>query len=211
LVPVGSGGSTPNARNARVTLGAGATVREAPDTQSDVLGRVEGGALQLDSEAELDGFVRVKLGESQVGWVARSELGEGSGGSIRYALNHMPPRIELDHGDTLVTREDSLRLRGTATDTGGVVRDLYVFAGAQKVFYTSSGAQRDRSQITFDTNVPLHGGINYITVFARESDEVVSRSLIVVRRDGPDGALLPTPRWDDEVFGSVPGGDAPAE
>jgi carboxyl-terminal processing protease len=211
LVPVGSGGSTPNARPGRVTLGAGATIREAPDAQADVLGRVESGALAVDAEAELDGFVRVKLGETQTGWVARSELGEGTGGRVSYALNHMPPRIQLDHGDTLVTREGSLRLRGTATDTGGSVRDLYVFAGAQKVFYTSTSAQSDRSRVEFDTTVPLHGGINYVTVFARESDEVVSRSLLVIRRDGPDGALLPTPRWDDEVFGSVPGGDVAPE
>lgn len=206
LVPVGSGGSAPNVRSGRVTLTEGATLREAPTTRADVLGRVEGGGLTVDAEAEQDGFVRVRLGEHQVGWVARGELGDGSGGQMSYSLNHMPPRIELEYGDTLVTRDATLALRGSATDTGGSVRDLYVFAGAQKVFYASSRAQSDRSQIQFETRVPLHGGINYITVFARESDDVVSRQLLVVRRDGPDGALLPTPRWDDEVFGSVPGG-----
>ena len=55
--------------------------------------------------------------------------------------------------------------------------------------------------MSFDTEVPLHGGVNYITVFARESDEVVSRRLFVVRRDAADGSLMATPRHDDALFG----------
>ena len=153
-------------------------------------------------EATLDGFVRVRLGEEQVAWVAESQLGNGQGGSLEFQLNHAPPRIEVDYGGTLVTRENSITLRGTAVDET-LVRDLYIFAGARKVHYRSTRRADDRTRVSFETEIPMHGGINYITVFARESDEIVSRRLIVVRRDAPDGSLMETPRFDDDVFGNV--------
>lgn len=209
VIPIASSGTAPTPQRGPVTLQAGAVLRAGPNAESEDLGVIENGGLALPAEASIDGFVRVRVGEHQVAWVARDQLGEGTGGQIRYSFNHMPPRISLDYGDSLVTREPSLRLRGTVTDTGGIVRDVYIFAGAQKVFFSSTRGQQDRTRAAFDTAIPLHGGINYITVFARESDEVVSRKLIVVRRDGPDGALMPTPRWDDEVFGNVPGTDGP--
>ncbi|MBX3249627.1 MAG: PDZ domain-containing protein [Myxococcales bacterium] len=210
VIPIASSSPAPTAQSGRVTLRQGAVLRAAPSAEAEDLGVVDGGGLALPAEANTAGFVRVRVGEHQVAWVSQGELGEGSGGQVRYSLNHMPPRIALDYGDSLVTRDANLRLRGTVTDTGGIVRDVYIFAGAQKVFFASTRGQSDRTRATFDTSIPLHGGINYITVFARESDDVVSRKLIVVRRDAADGSLMPTPRWDDEVFGSVPGTDGPA-
>ncbi|HJK93401.1 MAG TPA: MXAN_5808 family serine peptidase [Polyangiaceae bacterium LLY-WYZ-15_(1-7)] len=202
IVPILPGGSTPAARSGRVTLSPGAVVRAAPDAEAEILAEVEGGGLSLPAEATLDGFVRVRLGEEQVAWVAESQLGNGQGGSLEFQLNHAPPRIEVDYGGTLVTRENSITLRGTAVDET-LVRDLYIFAGARKVHYRSTRRADDRTRVSFETEIPMHGGINYITVFARESDEIVSRRLIVVRRDAPDGSLMETPRFDDDVFGNV--------
>ena len=42
--------------------------------------------------------------------------------------------------------------------------------------------------------------VNFITVVARESNEVLTREVLVVRRDGPDGALLETPKNGDDDF-----------
>jgi hypothetical protein len=43
--------------------------------------------------------------------------------------------------------------------------------------------------------------VNYVTVIARESNEVVSRFTRIVRRDAADGSLLETPKESEfEVF-----------
>jgi carboxyl-terminal processing protease len=46
----------------------------------------------------------------------------------------------------------------------------------------------------------MRPGINYVTVVAREDNEIASHNTFIVRRDGPDGALLETPKNDDEFF-----------
>ena len=41
------------------------------------------------------------------------------------------------------------------------------------------------------------------STIARESDDVLSRRMMVIRRDGPNGELLETPRYDEDVFGAA--------
>ncbi len=176
-------------------------MRAAPDANAALLGRVSGGALAVPAEAELGGFVRVQLSDEEPGWVATdSANARGRGGQLNRTYDHMPPELHVEHGGELVTRDDSIRIRGNARDDQRV-RDLYVYAGSQKVYYDSNEGNGESRAMSFDTEVPLHGGINYVTVFARESDEVVSRRLFVVRRDAPDGSLMETPRHDDQLFG----------
>jgi hypothetical protein len=43
-------------------------------------------------------------------------------------------------------------------------------------------------------------------VWARESSETVQRRIFVIRRDGPSGELLDTPKSDDDV-GELLGAD----
>ena len=203
-VTLAPGGSAPTARSGRVTLQDGAVLRAAPSADASRLGAIQGGALALPAEATLDGFVRVRIGEDEVAWVAEAEAsGSGRGGQFAPTMDHMPPRVEVQHGGQLVTRDDSLTIRGSASDDT-LVRDLYIFAGARKVFYHSTAGQQDRRTANFEATIPLHGGMNYITVFARENDQIVSRRLVVIRRDGANGELLETPRFDDDVFGGIP-------
>lgn len=203
VIPIATSQSTPRANARNVTLADGARIHARPDAQSDVVARVERGGLGVAAEAELDGFVRVRIGDDEVGWVASAQLGSGAGGRLSYSLDHQPPSLEVAAGaESLVTRSETLRLSGTARDDQRV-RDLYIFADARKVYYHSTRRDGDRRTARFDTEIPLHPGVNYITVFARESDQVVSRRLLVVRRDAPDGSLMETPRFDDEVWGAV--------
>jgi carboxyl-terminal processing protease len=69
-VPITSGGGQPNRRSGRVTLADGAEVRAAPDASAPLLGRVSGGAYAVPAEAELNGFIRVQVGDEEPGWVA---------------------------------------------------------------------------------------------------------------------------------------------
>jgi carboxyl-terminal processing protease len=51
----------------------------------------------------------------------------------------------------------------------------------------------------FSLDAPLKSGVNVITVVARENQDVVARHRIVVRKDGKNGEILPTPKND--MFG----------
>lgn len=195
--------SNPSRANGNVTLGEGAILRSHAAADASSIGSVTGGTLSLPRQASYNGFTRVALADEQVAWVADSELspGAGRGGQVSFALRQRAPAIELASAPDLVTRSNTIDLRGAARDDHRV-RDLYIFSGARKVFYLSNGHGDHPGETPFHAEVPLTPGINYVTIFARESDDVVSRRLLVIRRDGPDGALLETPRYDEDVFGS---------
>jgi carboxyl-terminal processing protease len=69
-----------------------------------------------------------------------------------------------------------------------------MFVGAQKVFYQSNRNAADAKQLAFSHEANLQPGINVINVIARESEEVATGYTLVVRRDGPNGEALPTPK-----------------
>ncbi|RLB45682.1 MAG: peptidase S41 [Deltaproteobacteria bacterium] len=200
-VPIVQDSSTPTARTGNVSLTAGATVRAQPDAGGEPIARSDGGAFSVPAQATLPGWVRVDLGDGRPGWVADSEVGSGSGGTLAWHVSHMPPRLEVDYGGALVTRNRTLAVSGTARDDQQL-RDLYIFVGSRKVYYQPNRGNGSQTEASFETEVTLTPGINYITVFARESDDVISRETFVVRRDGPDGAHLETPQYDDHAFGA---------
>jgi carboxyl-terminal processing protease len=99
----------------------------------------------------------------------------------------------------LATRDNHIKIGATATD-GTRLLDSYVFVGSRKVFYKSNGTATDAKKMALETDVVLRPGVNVISVFARESPDTVSRKTIVVRRDGPNGELLPTPTTEDSLW-----------
>ena len=58
-----------------------------------------------------------------------------------------------------------------------------------------------RSHDTSDRGITRAADVerNVITVVARESEDTLSRYTMIVRRDGPNGEALPTPKM--ELFG----------
>jgi carboxyl-terminal processing protease len=182
-----------------VTLSDGAQIYERPAEDSRVVAKVSDGTLDLHSQATVGNFVRVDLGEGRPGWVARSALATSVGvkGRLVDVLAHMPPKLEVSYGNALTTQQDSLKLKGTAIDDTRV-RDVYIFVGSRKVYYQSNRGASDPTKQQFEATLPLRPGINYVTVVARESNEVASHKSFIVRRDGPDGALLDTPKSDED-------------
>jgi carboxyl-terminal processing protease len=192
----------PQPASGRVDVRAGAVVREQPSADARVVAEVRKATAKLASEAKQGSFTRVDLGEGRPGWVADGDLvGEGSKGDGKVIdhLDHSPPSLEIDHGGTLVTRKSSMRIRGRARDNSRV-HDLYLFVDANKVFYQSNRGAPDPSRAVFDTRVLLHPGINYITIVARENDDIASRRTFVVRRDAADGSLMETPKIDEGLI-----------
>ncbi|MCA9605548.1 MAG: peptidase S41, partial [Myxococcales bacterium] len=200
-IPIAPDGAAPTPRRGRVTLNDGAAIRATPGATGAQVAHVEGGAISLASEAELDGFVRVLLTEGHPGWVAASDIGSERAARQAHVvpdLTRMPPELTAET-PSLVTREDHLRLRATARDETRV-RDLYVYVGARKVFYESNREGANPREASLDTTVQLRPGINYIVIVARESDQSISRQAFVVRRDGPNGELLETPTHEEEWY-----------
>jgi carboxyl-terminal processing protease len=201
-VPVSDAGAAPTARNGHVRLGEGTRLLEAPDASAPSFAHVTE-PIVLPVVAELGGFVHITLEGGQPAWVAAADAQAASrvarGGALAYDLDESPPRLTVENETGLVTRDDHLRIRGQATDDQHV-RDLYVFAGINKVYYQNNRQGGDRRQAEFATDVPLHPGVNYITVVVRERDDVVSRKTLVVRRDGPNGELLETPDHESSLF-----------
>ena len=156
--------------------------------------------MRLPRTATSGALTRVTLPEGEPAWVPTSATGNGSGGALQMIMDRVPPSVGLRGNPDLVTRSSSITLQGEAQDNEHV-RDMYIFAGARKVFYQSNAGGANPRSLTYEAEVPLHPGINYVTVFARESNDVVSRRLMVIRRDGAQGELLETPRFDDSIFG----------
>jgi carboxyl-terminal processing protease len=77
---------------------------------------------------------------------------------------------------------------------------VYAYVGARKVFYRSNRGAADPKRVRFETHLPLRPGTNFVTVVAREDNEIASRKTFIVRRDGPDGSLLETPKTDDDAY-----------
>ncbi len=186
-----------------VALRDGARILERPADGARPVARVAGAGLALAAQAGVGAYVRVDLGDGRPGWVAQADVvaaGSGSG-KLADVLAHMPPTLEVEYGGALVTREPSLRVHGRASDDT-LLRDLYVFVGARKVFYQSNRGAADPKSAAFEATLPMRPGTNFVTVVAREDNEVVSRKTFIVRRDAPDGSLLDTPKDDDElIFG----------
>ncbi len=115
-------------------------------------------------------------------------------GTVMEVWQHEPPRIALSPDPARgapVVSADKLRLTGSATVPAGVpgartrLRDVFIFANDQKVFFKVVPDTSAASRMDFTADVPLKPGNNVVTVFAREDDEFQSRRTVFVNRREP--------------------------
>jgi carboxyl-terminal processing protease len=186
---------------------SGAALLESADASARTFGRLTSGtavgALGVSGD-----FVKVALGEGRFGFVRRSELDEGGApsGTVNFdeVMSHMPPAVEGD-APALFTKDATIRLQNSAVDTTRLL-DAYIFVGSRKVYYRSNRNGSDPKKMPIDATVPLRPGVNVITVIARETPDTVGRRVFIVRKDGPNGEYLSTPKTDDEIS-ETGGGD----
>jgi carboxyl-terminal processing protease len=171
------------------------SVREQPLQGARVFGAVPKG-MGVTRVAEFGAYSRIKLGEDRFGFVETTLLEPATPKSVKLAfeplLRRSPPLLEVKPA-ALATRGDRIRVEGTATD-GDQVLDTYIFAGAQKVFYQSNRDATDPKKLSFSHEIELNPGVNVITVVSRENEDTATSRTLVVRRDGPGGEALPTPK-----------------
>jgi len=192
----------------RVSAAAAVPLRGQPLGAAAVVGEVEKGAV-LERLGTFGPYTKVSLGEDRFGFVETRLVRDAAGPAkvaFKPLLTHSPPLLEVTPGK-LATRENRVRIEGQATDTDRVM-DTFVFVGGRKVFYQSNRKAADATKLKFAVDAELGPGINVITVVARENEDTASRTTMVVRRDGPNGEPLPTPKAemaDDWELGA--GGD----
>jgi carboxyl-terminal processing protease len=173
-------------------------LREQPLPAGRVVLRAPAGVAMPILGASGD-FVRVDVGAGRPAWVLRTDGGArvpgatAPGARLSYVLHNSPPLIESDALQNLSVRGATVTLRGTSTDENRVL-DMYIFVGPNKVFYRSNRDGSDPRRFGWEAPLPLRPGANLVTVVAREDDDVTARRVYVIRRDGPNGELLATPR-----------------
>ncbi|MEO6576602.1 MAG: peptidase S41, partial [Polyangiaceae bacterium] len=184
----------------------GADLMESPEAGSRVFGRLPPG-IAANVIGTVPDYVKVSLGGNRFGYARTRDLDQGgsAGATTAFedAMAHAPPAIELT-APALATRDGHTLVKGTASD-GERLLDAYIFVGARKVFYRSNRNGADPKKMAFEADLPLRPGINIVSVVSRENPDTSSRKTFIVRRDGPNGELLTTPKTEDEL-GEAPGG-----
>jgi carboxyl-terminal processing protease len=165
---------------------AATSVLAAADQSSAVIAKA-GPGTRFDAVAEVNGFVRVKMGPFY-GYVpangvgpAKGKLvlgadGEPQGLSVVYGRD--PPRITFTGGPVAVVDGDTFTVDAKIEDEGPV-KDAYLFVGEQKVFFESLKS-KGPTAATLHHDVKLKPGVNVITLVAREDEEFAQREVLTV-------------------------------
>ncbi len=178
----------------------GADLLSEPDASGRVFARLAAGqaAAVLGTTT---GFVKLSLGAGRFAFARSADVGAGGAEPvlvpIEDAMAHAPPALEIPQPQ-LSTRDPHTSVSGTASDDARLL-DAYIFVGARKVFYRSNRNGPDAKKMPFNADIPLRPGVNVVTIVARENPDTMTHRTFIVRRDGPNGELLPTPKTDDEL------------
>lgn len=191
-----------------VSLRPGTEILGHPAEAAPIVGRMAGPS-RLPHTATSGGFFRLDLGGGRPGWVRATEAEPASGPvakepPIEWAVRNAPPVIDLASLEDYVTRADTIQLRGKATDEQRV-RDLYISTSGHKVYYESNQGSPTPRELVFDTEIPVHPGLNTIMVVAREDNDSVTRHYFVVRRDAEDGSLMETTKFEGALLANGQG------
>ena len=179
---------------------SGADLVSSPDASGHLFARLQAGtaATVLGTSS---GYVKLSLGDSRFAFAKSSDLAPGGSPAAQLALDdtmaHAPPAIEIPQPQ-LATRDVHTLVHGTASDDARLL-DAYIFVGSRKVFYRSNRNGADPKRMDFDADLPLRPGVNVVTLVARENPDTTTHRTFIVRRDGPAGELLQTPKTDDEL------------
>jgi carboxyl-terminal processing protease len=211
-VPVTKGGLSINPVKQVLRVPESAEVRPQPLAAAVPVGKLLAGST-VEQDGRFATFARVKLGAGRWGFVEASKTAPAAGQQpqprFEPELGHSPPLLEVEPA-ALSTRDGRVRIRGKASDPDRVL-DTFIFVGTRKIFYQSNRGATDDHSLSFDLSAELQSGINVITVVAREDEHTATRRTMVVRRDGPNGEPLPTPKsalfGEDWEFVAGPEGD----
>lgn len=178
----------------------GATLLESPEAGARAFGRL-GAGTGVTVLGTVGDTTKVSLGDARFAFAKTAELEQGGSASgvvaFEETMRRFPPSVEIQPV-ALSTRDEKIQIKGFAQDNEKLL-DGYVFVGNRKVFYRSNRNGADAKRMPFDTAIPLRPGVNVITVIARENPDTVGRKTLIIRRDGPQGEILQTPKTEEDL------------
>jgi carboxyl-terminal processing protease len=206
VIPVASTDTKVEAVPGHMLAADGAKIYAQPSADAAYIGDLDKGSV-IERLATARNFTQIRLAADRFGWVASSALAPAANRPLavkfKTALRHSPPLLEVA-STQLATSSDKVHVKAVASDADRVL-DVFVFVGTRKVFYQSNRNAADPKRLAFELDAELNPGINLITIVARENHDTLTRTNIAVRRDGPGGVPLPTPKsamfGDDWNFG----------
>jgi carboxyl-terminal processing protease len=189
--PVADSKEAPKAAKgvARITSGEAPFVAW-PEDGAPVVGYAKKGAA-FKILGRYPGWYRVRASAGQPAYLAERLVtpGRQAGRSTfipRFTVT--PPRIEVKV-DTHATDKEVIPLTGKASGEAGI-SDVFAFVRnpeakiqARKIFYKSNRNGKTGKELTFKMDVPLAPGTNYVTIYAREREEVQAQKLLVIYRN----------------------------
>ncbi len=137
----------------------------------------------FESRQSNDKWVKVTLDDTSSGWINKKLLNLYKNNSIEISkpklqpVYQQSPQIVLEQLPLLINNNE-ITLNGEITDSDGV-KLITVFVGEDKVllknFYTKKAA--------FNSQINLNKGVNYINIFAKDINGLISKKTYVVRYD----------------------------
>jgi carboxyl-terminal processing protease len=194
-IPIVAGGLFIKPDKGTVQVTRRASLRPQPVSGASVFGALDSGSV-VQKVGTFGDFTKVMLEGDRFAFVESDALAPGQGKKLAFEplMTRSPPTLEVSPA-ALSTRETSIAISGVAKDADQIT-DVYMFVGAHKVFYQSNKDGTDPKELAFDKKIALQPGINVINVVARENEEVATSHTLVVRRDGPNGEALTSPKGD---------------
>jgi carboxyl-terminal processing protease len=191
--PVVEGGDPPQQASGAVRVSAARGVFRAwaADDAPSVGAAPRGAGFTV--EGRYPGWYRVLVAPSRPAFIAAKHVTPGgppTPGKFVGRWQVTPPKLTVKV-PSYATTGSSMRIEGVAVDETRV-SDLFVFVrnpdakiDSRKIFYQSNGNAKMPKELRFSTEVPLWPGANYVTVHARENDEVQSQDTVVIFRKPP--------------------------
>jgi carboxyl-terminal processing protease len=178
----------------QVTLATGASA------ESPAIAVAKRGVV-MPAAGRVGDLVRVEWAKGRFGWAPAAELEPAQGPRSAAAAaaagtevwQREPPRITIAPNPALgapVVDGEKLHLEGSAAVPPGIVgartrlRDVFIFANEQKVFFKVVPESGGATRVDFSADVPLKPGNNVVTIFAREDEEFQARRTFYVNRRG---------------------------
>ena len=197
------------AMNTTMKAGAqGALLFGSPDLTARAFGKLLAGTA-VAAQGDAGDWLKVSLGGTRFAFAKKPDLSAGGTPAQTVTFEDIllkaPPAIEVAPPD-LATKDAHMMIKGAASD-GDRLLDTFIFVGSKKVFYRSNRTGTDPKKMTFEADLPLRPGVNVVSVVARENPDTTSRKVFIIRKDGPSGELLVSPKMEDDLGENASGGD----
>jgi carboxyl-terminal processing protease len=177
------------ARKGVVRLEAGTQVLAGPDDRAPVMAKVKKAGV-LPVLARVNGLSKVETDKGRFAFVRASDAHETRNAKAAppelVAVPYRePPQIVLQVDQSqggVVAPTDRFNLSGTVSEPKGLL-DMYVLVNDQKVFFrTSDSPKNEPTKLKFSADFPLKEGANSVMVVARQTQDFVSRKVLIIRR-----------------------------